>query len=96
MPIIPFVLVFDGFVSALRTRTPQEVEVLLRTCGAEGTERVGAAQRPREAFLAVWLHQLDHMHEEGRLRGVAVAVVRSPKSPTIPRIWSTCSHNHFC
>ncbi len=39
VPIIPFVLVFDGFVSALRTRTPQEVEVLLRTCGAEGTEK---------------------------------------------------------
>jgi len=34
------VLVFDGWMSALRTRTPDEVEALLRTCGAEG----GAAE----------------------------------------------------
>jgi hypothetical protein len=34
-PIIPFVLVFDGLISSLRTRTPEEVEVLLRTCGAD-------------------------------------------------------------
>ncbi|KAB5566366.1 hypothetical protein GE09DRAFT_733459 [Coniochaeta sp. 2T2.1] len=36
VPILPFVLVFDGWMSALRTRTPEEVEALLRTCGAEG------------------------------------------------------------
>jgi len=36
IPILPFVLVFDGWVSSLRTRTPEEVEVLLRSCGAEG------------------------------------------------------------
>lgn len=36
MPVLPFVLVWDGWISSLRTRTPQEVEVLLRTCGAEG------------------------------------------------------------
>jgi hypothetical protein len=35
IPIIPFVLVFDGWVSSLRTRTPKEVEALLRTCGAD-------------------------------------------------------------
>ncbi|CCU74389.1 unnamed protein product [Blumeria hordei] len=33
IPIIPFVVVFDGYISALRTRTPEEVETLLRGCG---------------------------------------------------------------
>ncbi|ROW13444.1 hypothetical protein VPNG_04400 [Cytospora leucostoma] len=33
IPILPFVLVFDGWISALRTRTVDEVEVLMRTCG---------------------------------------------------------------
>ncbi|KAI0396629.1 hypothetical protein F5Y17DRAFT_455907 [Xylariaceae sp. FL0594] len=37
VPIVPFVLVFDGYVSSLRTRTPDEVELLLRTCGAKDT-----------------------------------------------------------
>ncbi|KAK0617034.1 hypothetical protein B0T14DRAFT_255949 [Immersiella caudata] len=36
IPILPFVLVFDGWISALRTRTPEEVEALLRKCGVEG------------------------------------------------------------
>ncbi|TPX15467.1 uncharacterized protein E0L32_004447 [Thyridium curvatum] len=36
VPVLPFVLVWDGWISSLRTRTPREVEVLLRTCGAEG------------------------------------------------------------
>ncbi|KAH7157674.1 hypothetical protein B0J13DRAFT_176029 [Dactylonectria estremocensis] len=35
IPILPFVLVFDGFISSLRTRTPEEVEMLLRSCGAD-------------------------------------------------------------
>jgi len=39
IPVLPFVLVFDGWISCLRARTPEEVEVLLRTCGAAGTER---------------------------------------------------------
>jgi hypothetical protein len=34
IPILPFVLMFDGWMSCLRTRTPDEVEALLRTCGA--------------------------------------------------------------
>ena len=34
IPILPFVLLFDGWMSMLRTRTPDEVEALLRTCGA--------------------------------------------------------------
>ncbi|KAI1814898.1 hypothetical protein GGS20DRAFT_546337 [Poronia punctata] len=37
VPIVPFVLVFDGLISSLRTRTADEVEVLLRTCGAKDT-----------------------------------------------------------
>ncbi len=37
IPIVPFVLVFDGLISSLRTRTAGEVEVLLRTCGAVDT-----------------------------------------------------------
>ncbi|KAI0539061.1 hypothetical protein GGR58DRAFT_263505 [Xylaria digitata] len=37
LPIVPFVLVFDGVISSLRTRTADEVEVLLRTCGAQDT-----------------------------------------------------------
>jgi hypothetical protein len=36
IPVLPFVLVVDGWVSALRTRTPDEVEALLRSCGADG------------------------------------------------------------
>lgn len=36
VPVLPIVLVVDGWVSCLRTRTADEVEALLRTCGAEG------------------------------------------------------------
>ncbi|KAI0898835.1 hypothetical protein F4806DRAFT_506754 [Annulohypoxylon nitens] len=35
LPVVPFVLTFDGIISSLRTRTPDEVEALLRTCGAD-------------------------------------------------------------
>ncbi|CRK23965.1 hypothetical protein BN1723_003104, partial [Verticillium longisporum] len=35
VPVLPFVLVFDGLVSSVRTRTPDEVEALMRTCGAD-------------------------------------------------------------
>lgn len=38
IPILPFVLVFDGYVSSLRTREPEEVEALLRSCGADTSE----------------------------------------------------------
>ncbi|KAG7286533.1 hypothetical protein NEMBOFW57_008844 [Staphylotrichum longicolle] len=38
VPILPVVLVFDGWMSCLRTRTADEVEALLRTCGAEEKE----------------------------------------------------------
>ncbi|KAL7622173.1 hypothetical protein AAE478_007676 [Parahypoxylon ruwenzoriense] len=35
VPVVPFVLVFDGLVSCLRTRTAAEVEALLRSCGTD-------------------------------------------------------------
>ncbi|KAF4971107.1 hypothetical protein FSARC_1998 [Fusarium sarcochroum] len=38
IPILPFVLMFDGYISALRTRTPDEVEALLRSCGADASK----------------------------------------------------------
>jgi hypothetical protein len=38
VPVLPAVLVFDGWMSCLRTRTPDEVEALLRTCGADEAE----------------------------------------------------------
>jgi len=34
IPIIPFVLVFDGYISSLRTRSPEEVQDLMKKCGA--------------------------------------------------------------
>jgi hypothetical protein len=30
VPIVPFIWVYDGYISCLRTRTPDEVEALLR------------------------------------------------------------------
>ncbi|CAM1501848.1 Fc.00g038320.m01.CDS01 [Cosmosporella sp. VM-42] len=38
IPILPFVLIFDGFMSSIRTRTPDEIEALLRSCGADTSE----------------------------------------------------------
>ena len=38
IPVLPLVCIFDGWVSALRTRTSDEVEVLLRGCGADSSE----------------------------------------------------------
>ncbi|KAL6875214.1 hypothetical protein J3F83DRAFT_552689 [Trichoderma novae-zelandiae] len=35
IPVLPFVMVFDGLVSCLRTRTAGEIEALLRGCGAD-------------------------------------------------------------
>ncbi|RSM20337.1 hypothetical protein CDV31_000832 [Fusarium ambrosium] len=37
IPIIPLVLICDGIVSSLRTREPEEVEMLLRSCGADAS-----------------------------------------------------------
>lgn len=51
VPVLPFVLVFDGWVSSLRTRTPDEVETLLRTCGAEGGTGDWVMESGRELHL---------------------------------------------
>jgi hypothetical protein len=32
IPVIPFVLVFDGYVSSLRTRSAEEVQALMKKC----------------------------------------------------------------
>ncbi|KAK4230178.1 hypothetical protein QBC38DRAFT_470236 [Podospora fimiseda] len=37
-PALPFVLVWDGWMSSLRTRTAEEVEQMLRGCGGDGVE----------------------------------------------------------
>ena len=34
IPIVPFVLVFDGIISSLRTRSSEEVQALMKQCGA--------------------------------------------------------------
>ncbi|KAL2759471.1 hypothetical protein ACRALDRAFT_1067716 [Sodiomyces alcalophilus JCM 7366] len=38
VPVLPFVVVFDGWVSCLRTRTPDEVRTLMKTCGASSVD----------------------------------------------------------
>ncbi|KAI5922455.1 hypothetical protein F4810DRAFT_711569 [Camillea tinctor] len=50
VPVIPFVLVFDGIVSCLRTRTPDEVRHLLQTCGAPSSGE-WTLHHGREMFL---------------------------------------------
>ncbi|KND90519.1 hypothetical protein TOPH_04724, partial [Tolypocladium ophioglossoides CBS 100239] len=35
--LLAFVMVFDGIVSSLRVRTPEEIDALLRSCGADTT-----------------------------------------------------------
>jgi hypothetical protein len=34
IPVIPIVVVFDGLVSSLRTRSAEEVQALMKDCGA--------------------------------------------------------------
>lgn len=34
IPIIPFVVFFDGVVSSLRTRSAEEIQDLMKKCGA--------------------------------------------------------------
>lgn len=45
-PIVPFVIVFDGYVSSIRTRTPKEVMDLLRIAAKNvaGRTRKGQEQ----------------------------------------------------
>ncbi|KAI1078871.1 hypothetical protein F5B20DRAFT_546495 [Whalleya microplaca] len=56
LPIVPFVLVFDGVVSCLRTRTPDEVEVLLRTCGADTDDWTVQSGRERHLWPCGYLN----------------------------------------
>lgn len=35
MPLVPFVWVFDGYISCLRTRTPEEIVELLQSVASE-------------------------------------------------------------
>lgn len=47
IPLVPLVLVLDGYVSSLRTRTSEEIEALMKECGASvdgWTITSGAAQ----------------------------------------------------
>lgn len=37
IPVVPAVLVFDGYISSLRTRTAEEVEELMRKSGVDST-----------------------------------------------------------
>lgn len=38
IPILPFVLVWDGWMSSVRTRTVEEIQEMMRTCGADEAE----------------------------------------------------------
>ncbi|KAI5464769.1 hypothetical protein BGZ63DRAFT_421768 [Mariannaea sp. PMI_226] len=56
IPILPFVLVFDGFMSALRTRSPDEVESLLRACGADTSKWEIRSGRKRHLWPCGYLN----------------------------------------
>ena len=43
-PIVPFVIVFDGYVSSIRTRTPKEVMDLLRIAATNVAARTWKGQ----------------------------------------------------
>ncbi|KAJ2901587.1 hypothetical protein MKZ38_001666 [Zalerion maritima] len=70
IPILPFVIVFDGLVSSLRTRTPEEVEALLKGCGAEGGTEGWKVRSGRERFLwpVGWMNWVVCMKEENERR----------------------------
>ncbi|KAH7312483.1 hypothetical protein B0I35DRAFT_437114 [Stachybotrys elegans] len=40
LPVIPLVLIWDGYASSLRTREPEEVEELVSSCGADASQWV--------------------------------------------------------
>jgi hypothetical protein len=47
IPLVPLILVLDGYVSSLRTRTSEEIQALMKECGTctDGwTVTSGAAQ----------------------------------------------------
>ncbi|CZS92709.1 uncharacterized protein RAG0_03234 [Rhynchosporium agropyri] len=58
IPIIPFVLVFDGYVSALRTRSAEEVQALMKDCGAScdgWTVKSGKEQHTWPTGYMTWI-----------------------------------------
>ncbi|KAI9151652.1 hypothetical protein HJFPF1_08861 [Paramyrothecium foliicola] len=58
IPILPFVLVFDGYMSALRTRTADEVEALLRNCGADANDWVIQSGRQRHLWPCGYMNYI--------------------------------------
>lgn len=38
IPVLPFVLVWDGWMSSIRTRTPEEIKKMMGTCGVDKDE----------------------------------------------------------
>jgi len=58
IPVIPFVLVFDGIISSLRTRSAEEVQALMRKCGASAdgwTVRSGQEQHTWPTGYMTWV-----------------------------------------
>lgn len=58
IPIIPFVLVFDGYISSLRTRSAEEVQTLMKECGesCDGwTVRSGHEQHTWPTGYLTWV-----------------------------------------
>ncbi|TVY30955.1 hypothetical protein LHYA1_G000255 [Lachnellula hyalina] len=58
IPIIPFVLVFDGYISSLRTRSAEEVQAMMKECGAScdgWTVKNGAEQHTWPTGYMTWI-----------------------------------------
>lgn len=57
-PIVPFIVVFDGYVSSLRTRTPEEVKQLLDIAAKRVAKRLKVDGHGEdvggEVFLKQW------------------------------------------
>ncbi|CAG8980669.1 hypothetical protein HYALB_00013590 [Hymenoscyphus albidus] len=63
IPIIPFVLVVDGFTSSLRTRSAEEVQALMKRCGAEcdgWTVKSGKEQHTWPTGYMTWVIGVKH------------------------------------
>ena len=50
IPIIPLVLVWDGYISSLRTRSPEEVQALMDKCGASSAGWTIQSGREQHTF----------------------------------------------
>jgi len=58
IPILPFVIVFDGYISSLRTRSADEVQALMKECGAScdgWTVRSGQEQHTWPTGYMTWV-----------------------------------------